>query len=694
MMTDEAEPTPGAREGPRPPRSRARALALVAGIMTLALGSPMTTRLNAQISPGTLARAHRSLEGASGCTKCHGLKREPMSQLCLNCHKEVRWLMDQGRGVHGREVRQSKKECASCHPDHAGADFDLVAWPEGGKERFDHRKAGWTLEGAHADTKCEKCHAMANRVSPAVALAPPRATPGWMGLESACASCHERDDAHNGKLNHRCETCHDEKKWDKAPAFDHERSDYPLTGRHTDVACDKCHLVPKLAPKVNAKGKPIPVFKPLPFRECSNCHPDPHKGRMTGKCSECHVTRGFEVIDRREFNHASTRYPLRGRHVTVGCNACHGPDLAKKDPPFATCASCHSDPHRGEATMAGMAQDCAACHRVEGFAPSTYTVAQHRSAPYPLEGKHLAVKCTACHTPSAAPGALPYTGARLRMKFAQCADCHADAHGGQLARRADGGACEACHAVSGFAPSTFTIANHATLRLPLDGRHAAIACTACHTSIRTGLPPATTNRTTGSAGISLTLADVRCASCHVDPHRGRLAGPGSDGGCRDCHGTDTFHPSTVDASKHDKYRFRLEGAHRAVPCGQCHREMKGTHGKSSLLLAAGESPSLPFAERRETCAACHETPHGSQFSVRRDGGACDACHGVEAFAPASRFDHERDTAFRLRGAHAKVACAQCHKATVTGAGASIVAWRGLSSKCESCHAARSGGATS
>src|SRR5678815_5796124 len=104
MMTHDAAPTPGARAGRRPPRSRAHTRAMIAGFMTVTLGSPLSARLHAQISPGTLARAHRSLEGASGCTKCHGLKREPMSQLCLNCHKEVRWLMEQGRGVHGREV--------------------------------------------------------------------------------------------------------------------------------------------------------------------------------------------------------------------------------------------------------------------------------------------------------------------------------------------------------------------------------------------------------------------------------------------------------------------------------------------------------------------------------------------------------------------------------------------------------------
>ena len=41
--------------------------------------------------------------------------------------------------------------------------------------------------------------------------------------------------------------------------------------------------------------------------------------------------------------------------------------------------------------------------------------------------------------------------------------------------------------------------------------------------------------------------------------------------------------------------------------------------------------------------------------------ATDVEGGPEAFAPAARFDHDRDASFKLQGAHANVSCAGCHK---------------------------------
>ena len=55
-----------------------------------------------------------------------------------------------------------------------------------------------------------------------------------------------------------------------------------------------------------------------------------------------------------------------------------------------------------------------------------------------------------------------------------------------------------------------------------------------------------------------------------------------------------------------------------------------------------------------------QTPHGDQFDARKDRGRCDACHTVEAFAPAGQFDHDRDASFSLKGAHEGVPCNQCH----------------------------------
>jgi hypothetical protein len=426
------------------------------------------------------------------------------------------------------------------------------------------------------------------------------------------------------------------------------------------------------------------VYKPVPFKQCGDCHADPHKGRLSSSCSDCHVTKGFAIVDQREFNHALTRYPLKGKHVAVGCGDCHGPNLTKRTPAFSTCASCHSDPHRGEATLAGRPVDCASCHRVEGFTPSTFGVTEHRSARYSLEGKHATVKCAACH---AAPR--PGSGTRFRLGFAQCADCHADAHAGELANRSHGGACESCHVVAGWTPSTFGAATHATLRLPLEGKHATTSCGSCHATSRAGLPPLV-RPAERKAAVTLALPETECAACHQDPHVGRAAeaGPWSvAGGCRGCHGGDAFRPSTVDRASHARFGFALEGAHAAVACIGCHEELKAPPSASSLLLAA-KAPPLPFGARRTACGSCHESPHGGQFEARRDGGACDGCHGVSGFAPADRFAHDRDAAFKLEGAHARVPCASCHRSVATATGSSRVVYRPVSTACASCHAGR------
>ncbi|HEX6943667.1 MAG TPA: cytochrome c3 family protein [Gemmatimonadaceae bacterium] len=382
----------------------------------------------AQISPGQLAKAHAQLEGALNCTRCHGPRRAAMATACLSCHKEIAWLTERNRGFHaGKEARA--KDCASCHPDHAGANFALIAWPGGTQERFDHRAAGWALEGEHRDIKCAECHIAQYRVSEAAALLKRKDGTGWTGLETSCASCHRSDDEHRGGLSAKCDACHDSRGWKPVPRFSHDSTSYALTGKHTELTCNECHLTKRLSVRTDAKGQPIPVYKPVPFRSCADCHEDPHAGRLSPRCGECHTTKGFATVEGRTFNHALTKYPLTGRHARVSCDACHGQNLAKRNPAFTSCASCHSDPHNGKATLAGKPADCAACHRVEGFAPSSFTVAQHASSPYPLEGRHVQVACAKCHVSSPAPGTKPAGVARLRMPFSDCTDCHADSHG-------------------------------------------------------------------------------------------------------------------------------------------------------------------------------------------------------------------------------------------------------------------------
>jgi hypothetical protein len=276
----------------------------------------------------------------------------------------------------------------------------------------------------------------------------------------------------------------------------------------------------------------------------------------------------------------------------------------------------------------------------------------------------------------------------MRPGFAKCRDCHRDDHAGQLAGRPGEDACAGCHTVHGWRSTTYTVSAHATTRFRLDGRHADVACRACHGPARTGLPAFAATPALGRAGVRFRLGELECTSCHVDPHEGRFAARGArpmPGGCGACHSTRSYHPSSVDVAAHARYRFALEGAHRAVACVGCHAELKRGAARSSLVQVRWTGAPLLFRTRTSACEGCHDTPHDEQFARRPDKGRCDSCHDVAAFRPASRFDHERDAKYPLRGGHANVPCGKCHPTVTRPDHTRWIRYRPVSRRCEDCH---------
>lgn len=599
----------------------------------------------AQVSPGPLAKPHAHLEGNAHCTKCHAPRDEGMDSRCLACHKPIARLRSAGRGLH---ARTGDVPCARCHPDHAGVDFALIEWEDGSPERFDHRRAGWPLEGKHAQKRCADCHQPKFRKG---------ASKGWLGLDPACGSCHE--DPHRGALGGDCGRCHDPSGWKNTPAFDHGATAFPLAGKHAATPCAKCH---------QPEGRATPVYKPLPHAECSACHADPHGGRLGPSCASCHNPSSFRDVPKTAFDHGRTRYPLLGAHRAVPCARCHDPRSGwGPRPAFATCGGCHRDPHAGQATLAGAQVDCASCHDVAGFRPGTLDRAKHAIDRFPLEGRHARVACAECHRRDER-GVV-----RMRPLHDRCLDCHEDAHGGQLVSRPDRGECSACHDASGWRPSRFGVREHGDLSLPLLGAHARIPCAACHGPQRAKLGPLPPGLPTGTARIALRGIERECAACHRDPHRFEPARE-----CSDCHDATAFVPARVGVAEHGRFAFPLTGAHRAVPCVACHESLRGVRTGTS---------DLTFRDPRRECAQCHADPHGGQFGSGTAVG-CERCHGDDSFRPASRFDHDRDSSFRLGLGHASVPCARCHPSSPGAGGGAIVRYRGVPSKCAACHGSK------
>jgi len=621
----------------------------------------LTQNAGAQVSPGPLAQPHEHLEGATQCFRCHGSRHRDagMNKQCMDCHGEIAWLVQRKLGLHGLE---DLRDCQTCHPDHAGRDFELIMWDDDSPESFDHDRTGWSLTAAHARVECAACHRAEFQKADVVRLRK-RSDPNrsWLGLVRDCSSCHK--DPHAGSLGADCTQCHQRTVWTPAAGFDHARTAFPLDGKHVDLRCAECHRESLPTER---------LYSPLTHDDCSACHETPHRRELGASCASCHVTTGFKQVAPDKFNHAATQYPLIGRHAGVDCERCHDPQSAwGRRPAFATCTSCHRDAH-GKQTKPDV--DCSACHDERGFRPSSWRVADHDRTEYPLEGKHATVPCAKCHakqTSARAVAKLGSAGIPLHPRHEKCSACHEAAHADQFADRADAGACRSCHVLAGWKPSTFTAERHSELEFALEGRHAEASCGDCHGPQRTDLPGLPDASVLGSARVALTTLDPACVSCHLDPHAAELTAS-----CENCHSSSEFRPSRVDVAMHGKFDYPLDGAHRAVPCAECHAELTQPPSGIRLLEVVVSLRALRFEVADQRCSSCHDGPHESQFDHRADAGACESCHDVTAFRPATGFDHNRDATFALDGAHRAVACAACHPNRV---------YRPLPRACRDCH---------
>ena len=558
---------------------------------------------SAQVSPGPLSRAHAEWDRPAECFKCHARGgKGPQDQRCLECHGEIAQRLAERRGFH---AQQGREECGTCHPEHGGRDFALIPWGPGDERAFDHADAGFELKGRHARVECRKCHQSKNQRAPVAAKIKLKDRGrSWLGLDTACASCHE--DPHRTQLGADCASCHDENAWKPAPRFDHARTAYPLTGRHAQLECAKCHLAPAVATAKDAKGQPLAQWKPLPHADCAACHRDPHAGRFKGACATCHRTESFTQVDAKGFDHAQTRYPLKGKHAAVACARCHDPKTGwGAKPAFATCGSCHKDAHAGQVKLAGPAADCASCHGVEGFDRPRFTVAQHAQTGYPLEGRHANAACAGCHPrqPAAAAATLGPARVPLHPRHEVCTDCHLDPHGGRFAAggaRAKAQGCPACHGMEGFRPARYDAAAHATSAFALRGAHRAVPCVACHAELKAA-PAASTLASASSAARPLRFAESggRCDACHPGPHGDQFAARKDHGACEACHDEERFAPAS--RFDHSKSAFRLDGAHRRAACADCHPSVAGADGRPRVVYR-------PVPHRCEDCHHEGESP--------------------------------------------------------------------------------------
>ena len=601
---------------------------------------------------------HTSLvftETGSECISCHDdIHEGQFADACSECHNPSTWQNEADMTLRHAQTRyplvgvHDNLDCQACHasgqyvnlpldcdgchvqrylnttnPDHTAA-----AFPTDCSQCHSINHLGWLpatyehsqefpLVSGHRISDCSACH---------------EGQSNYSDSQTECFACHEDNYNESTNPNHvaanlsqTCEDCHTIIAW-KPAEFDHNLSDFQLTGAHVTVDCAECHT----------NGQYTGIAS-----DCYSCHqadyasaddPDHEAGQFSNSCEECHTT---TVWNPSTFNHdEQTNFQLTGAHITVNCQECHiGGQFAGTS---TECFGCHEDSYN-ETTdpdhEAGQfSHSCEECHTTTVWNPSTFNHDEQTN--FQLTGAHVTVNCQECHIDGQFAGT-----------STECFGCHEDDYNettdpdheaGQLSHN-----CEECHTTTVWNPSTFD--HDVQTDFPLTGAHITVNCQECHVD---GQFDGTT---------------TECFGCHEDDYEAvedpdHVAGQFNTN-CLICHTTATWIPSTLN---HDETNFPLTGAHVTVNCEECHVD--------------GQYAGTPTE-----CFACHEDDYNETTDPDHETGqfshSCEECHTTTVWNP-STFNHNEQTDFPLEGAHVAVDCQECH---IDGQ------FDGTSTECFGCH---------
>lgn len=232
--------------------------------------------------------------------------------------------------------------CSACH--------STVGWRP---VTFDHSKTGFPLDGAHLGASCSGCHVSGDFQRP---------------VPTSCAACHR--DVHTGEFGTRCGSCHDARDWtSRFDASAHQRTNFPLTGRHAAIACEECHLEQR----------------------------DRRFTRATVACYACHAA-DYARTAGSALDHARAGFG-------TDCKSCHFSTRFRDAifPAHRACFQIDGGPHAGIA--------CLDCHTTLGSVAATGACATNTAA------------CTRCHTCGKVQGDHSNVSG-FQCKDRKCYECH------------------------------------------------------------------------------------------------------------------------------------------------------------------------------------------------------------------------------------------------------------------------------
>ena len=384
---------------------------------------------------------------------------------------------------------------------------------------------------------------------------------------------------HGDKLKMDCVKCHNPSGWDinyRTLQFDHDKTDYPLEGSHTQTDCKLCHSTL--------------VFDEAPSTECISCHADIHGQSVGNDCVRCHTSETW-LVDNIPELHEENGFPLIGAHSNLSCVECHTSEtVVRFDRIGNDCISCHQDDYASTQSpnhqTAGFSMDCTECHDPLGFGWDSESI-NHDF--FPLTQGHDIQDCSQCHNIDNYGDISP-----------DCVSCHNDDYTStQNPNHTTSGFstdCVACHSTNpGWMPATI---NHDFF--PLTSGHDIQDCAQCHTTA------------------NYSDASPDCVACHQndydqtnDPIHLAANFPTD---CVACHTTNPgWAPATFD---HDAQYFPIyTGKHRQGEtwndCVECHAN--------------------PASYADFTCFTCHLKPemddkHKEENGYEYVSTACLECH--------------------------------------------------------------------
>jgi hypothetical protein len=336
---------------------------------------------------------------------------------------------------------------------------------------------------------------------------------------------------------------------------------------------------------------------------------NPHGQSLKMDCAACHQSASWEISaqewqDRTKdqyrstwevgsnvsyFSHASTGFPLEGRHALVDCRECHSDLLFSNTPTH--CVECHTDVHQQTVGF-----DCARCHT-----PAHWLVDQitdlHQQNGFPLLGQHLTADCIDCHQSE--------SHLRFDRIGNDCINCHLVDYKETTSpnHQAAGYStdCVVCHDPQG-SNWMWTVGGANHLFFPLTQGHQISDCSKCHQN----------------GTFMNTPTD--CFACHEADFRATTQ-PDHEGGgfptdCMVCHTTAVGWPAN-DFKEHDNLYFPIySGKHQGEwnQCIDCHT----TAGNYKIF----------------SCIDCHEHKNAGDLADDHDdvngyvyaSTACYTCH--------------------------------------------------------------------